>query len=78
MTSVTIDEAEKRLSKLIEQVESGEEVIITRDHKPVARLVPYVQELPKRGFGSMRGKASLDESFWEPLPEEELKLWEGG
>jgi hypothetical protein len=34
--------------------------------------------LPKRGFGSMRGKAWLDESFWEPLPEEELKLWEGG
>jgi hypothetical protein len=32
---------------------------------------------PKRGFGSLRGKASLDESFWEPLPEEELKLWEG-
>jgi hypothetical protein len=32
----------------------------------------------KRGFGSMRGKARLDESFREPLPEEELKLWEGG
>ena len=58
--------------------ERGEEVIITRDNKPVARLVSHVQKLPKRGFGSMRGKAWLDESFWEPLPEEELKLWEGG
>jgi prevent-host-death family protein len=78
MTSVTIDEAKMQLAVLIEQVERGEEVTITRDDKPVARLVPYVQQLPKRGFGSMRGKAWLDESFWEPLPEEELKLWEGG
>jgi antitoxin (DNA-binding transcriptional repressor) of toxin-antitoxin stability system len=53
-------------------------VIITRDEKPFARLVPYVQERPKRGFGSMRGRAWLDESFWEPLLEEKLKLWEGG
>jgi prevent-host-death family protein len=78
MTSVTIDEAKTQLAVLIEQVERGEEVTITRDDKPVARLVPYVQQLPKRGFGSMRGKGWLDESFWEPLPEEELKLWEGG
>ena len=78
MTSVTINEAKMQLAVLIEQVERGEKVTITRGDKPVARLVPYVQQLPKRGFGSMRGKAWLDESFWEPLPEEELKLWEGG
>jgi prevent-host-death family protein len=78
MTSVTIDEAKTQLSKLIERVERGEEIVITRGKEPVARLVPYVQERPKRGFGSMKGKAWLDESFWEPLPEEELKLWEGG
>jgi prevent-host-death family protein len=76
MTTVTIDAAKSQLSTLIEQVECGDEVIITRDEKPVARLVPYVQELPSRGFGSMR--AWLDESFWEPLPDDELKLWEGG
>ena len=78
MTTVTIATAKAQLSTLIEQVERGEEVVIMRDEKPVARLVPYVQELPKRGFGSMRGKAWLDDSFWEPLPDEELKLWEGG
>lgn len=78
MTSVTIEEAQTQLSSLIERAERGEEVIITRDATPVARLVVCVQERPKRGFGSMRGKAWLDESFWEPLPEEELKLWEGG
>ena len=78
MISVTIDEAKSQLSKLIEQVERGEEVVIARGKEPVARLVPYAHERPKRGFGSMRGRAWLDESFWEPLPEEELKLWEGG
>jgi prevent-host-death family protein len=77
MTSYTIDEATMQLSKLVERVERGEEVVIARGKEPVARLVPYVQELPKRGFGSMRGKAWLDESFWEPLPEEELKALGG-
>jgi prevent-host-death family protein len=78
MIPVTIDEAKARLSTLIKQVERGEEVVITRDKKPVARLVPFVQERPKRGFGSMKGRVHLGPEFWEPLPEDELKLWEGG
>jgi antitoxin (DNA-binding transcriptional repressor) of toxin-antitoxin stability system len=67
-----------QLPKLIEQAERGEEVVIARGKTPVVHLVPYVREQPKRGFGSMKGKAWLDDSFWEPLPEEELRLWEGG
>jgi prevent-host-death family protein len=74
----TLHKAKTQLSQLIEQVERGEEVVIARGKTPVARLVPYAAEQPKRGFGSMKGKAWLDESFWEPLPQEELKLWEGG
>jgi prevent-host-death family protein len=77
MTTVTIHKAKTQLSKLIEQVERGEEVVIARGKEPVARLVPYVRERPKGGFGSLKGKVWLDESFWEPLPDEELKLWEG-
>jgi prevent-host-death family protein len=78
MTTVTIHKAKTELSKLIERAEKGEEVIIARGKTPVVRLVPYLPEQPKRGFGSMKGKVWLDESFWEPLPEDELKLWEGG
>jgi prevent-host-death family protein len=78
MDLVTIHKAKTQLSKLIEQVERGEEVIIARGKTPVARLVPYAPEQPKRGFGSMKGKVWLDDRFWEPLPEEELKRWEGG
>jgi prevent-host-death family protein len=77
MATVTIHTAKTQLSKLLRQAERGEEVIITRK-TPVARLVPYEREQPKRGFGSMRGHATIGPEFWEPLPEEELKLWEGG
>ena len=78
MATVTVRTAKTQLSNLIKRAERGEEVIIARGKKPVARLVPYGGEQPKRGFSSMRGKVWLDESFWEPLPEEELKLWEAG
>jgi prevent-host-death family protein len=77
MTTVTIHKAKTQLSKLIEQAEKGEEVIIARGKTSVARLVRYAPEQPNRGFGSMKGKVWLDESFWDPLPDEELKLWQG-
>jgi prevent-host-death family protein len=77
MTTVTIHAAKTQLSKLIARVEAGEEVIIARRDKPVARLVPVGQTAPKRRFGSMKGKVWVGPEFFEPLPEEELRLWEG-
>jgi len=78
MTTVTVHAAKTQLSKLIARAEAGEEVIIARRDKPVVRLVPVEQAKPKRQFGSMKGRASVGPEFFEPLPEEELKLWEGG
>jgi prevent-host-death family protein len=78
MTTVTIHKAKTLLSKLIEQVERGEEVVIARGKQPVARLVPYGREQLKRGFGSMMGRATIGPEFWDPLPEDELNLWQGG
>jgi prevent-host-death family protein len=75
---INVHEAKTQLSKLIAAAEAGEEVIIARHGKPVARLVPVEETRPKRRFGSMKGKIKLDESFFEPLPEEELRAWEGG
>lgn len=74
MTTVTIHKAKTQLSKLIEQALRGEEVVIARSKEPVARLVPYAAEKPKRGFASMKGRASIGPEFWEPLPADELKL----
>lgn len=76
MATVTIHKAKSQLSKLVAQVERGEEVIIARGKTPVARLVAYEERARERQPGSMRGKVWLDESFWAPLPEEELKLWD--
>ncbi len=80
MTTVTLDYAEKNLSRLLAEVEAGGEVVIARDDKPVARLVaePAEQPRPRRVFGSMKGQVAMDDSFFDPLPEEELALWEGG
>jgi prevent-host-death family protein len=62
MTTVTIHKAKTQLSKLIEQVERGEEVVIARGKEPVARLVAYVQERPRRGFGSIKARATIGPS----------------
>ena len=77
MPVVNVHEAKTHLSRLLAQVEAGEEVVIARNGKPVARLVS-VQRRGKRQFGSMKGRIRLDDSFFDPLPEEELAAWEGG
>jgi prevent-host-death family protein len=77
----TVHAAKTNLSKLIERVEKGEEVVIARGRKPVARLVPvdapaYVRR--RRAFGALKGKLKLPDSFFfDPLSEDELKTWEG-
>lgn len=75
---VNIHEAKTQLSKLIEAMQRGEDVVIARSGVPVAKLVPY--DRPKFRFGILKGK--LDPSqipdFLEPMDEEELRLWEGG
>ena len=78
MTTVTVDTAKTNLACLIDQALRGEEVVIARDDKPVVRLVPVDAPKPKRQFGSLKGKLVVPDSFFDPLPEEELRLWEGG
>ena len=76
MVTVNIHEAKTNLSRLLVKVEAGENVIIARSGTPVARLVRF-QKQGKRQFGSMKGRVKLDDSFFDPLPEEELAAWEG-
>lgn len=67
--------AKTRLSQLLAKVEAGHTVIIARDGKPVAKLVPIAPK-GKREFGSLRGKLTVGPEFFEPLPEDELAAWE--
>ena len=76
MRIVTIEEAKRNLSRLIRKASEGEEVIIARGSKPVARLVPIAEVKKKRRPGSMKGKFSVGPEFFEPLPESELSNWE--
>jgi len=79
MITKTIFEAKTNLSKLIKKAQNGEEIIITsgRDKVPVARL-EAIRPTAKKRLGAMYTPGFvLTEAFWEPLPEEELRLWEG-
>lgn len=78
MTVVTIHYAKTNLSRLVAEVEAGGEVVIARGKTPVANLTPVAPPRPKRVFGSMRGQVALDDSFFEPLADDELALWNGG
>ncbi len=75
MTTVNVHEARTHLSRLLAQVESGEEVVIARNGAPVARLVPFRQR-GKREFGALRGLLAVPGTCFEPLPESELAAWE--
>ncbi len=80
MVTVNVHEAKTQLSRLLAQVEAGDEVTIARNGTPVARLVAY-KPPGKREFGAMKGDkfwAEMGDLILEPLPEEELRLWEGG
>jgi prevent-host-death family protein len=63
--------AKTHLSSLLERVARGEEIIIARAGTPVARLVPVGPVERRLGFVA----ASIDDSFFEPLPDEELASW---
>ena len=76
MVTVNVHEAKTHLSRLLKQVEAGEEVIIARNGKPVALLTP-LKRSGKRKPGSMKGLIDIDERFFEPLPPEELAAWAG-
>jgi len=76
MPTVTIHKAKTNLSRLIKKAAAGEEVIISRGDKPVARLVAVGATKGKRQPGSLKGKIKVGPEFFEPLPPDELAAWE--
>lgn len=76
MSTVTIHQAKTNLSKLIQRASQGEEIIIARGAKPVAKLVPVGAVKGKRQPGSWKGKFALGPEFFEPMSEAELAEWE--
>lgn len=76
MDTVNIHQAKTQLSRLIERVCAGEEIIIARGGKPVARLAPLEPRRPRR-LGLLKGKIWVAKDFNAPLPDDLLDLFEG-
>jgi prevent-host-death family protein len=74
---VNVHEAKTHLSRLLDRAQAGEEIIVAKAGKPVARLVPLERGAPVRRPGGLDGKVAADDLF-EPLPDDEIAAWEGG
>jgi prevent-host-death family protein len=71
-TQVNIHQAKTHLSKLVERAGHGEEIVIAKAGKPIAKLAP-LEECLERKPGLIKGR--LTKAFFEPLPPEELVAW---
>ncbi len=72
-------EAKTNLSKLVQRALNGEEVQITtgRERRPVVRIVAIEPPRANRRLGFLEGLGDVGPEFFEPLPEDELRLWNG-
>ena len=75
--TVNVHEAKTHLSRLLDEVAAGAEVVIARAGKPVARLVPLKPVVREKKLGVLRGRIEVPEDFDEPLPAEILADFEG-
>ena len=76
LMKVNIHEAKTHFSRLLAKVGRGEEVIISKAGKPVARLIPIWEKPIKRDAGSAKGRVIMAEDFDTPLPESVLNSFE--
>jgi prevent-host-death family protein len=81
MATVSVHEAKTHLSRLINDVLAGKEVIVSRGKQEVVRIVPMNPLSQKRKLGLLRddssGRDPLAYGFWDPIPDTDLALWNG-
>ncbi len=78
MAVVNTHEAKTNLSRLLDEVQEGEEVVIARGNRPMARLVPYSTKRPTRRPGYLKGKITVADDFDAPLPDDVIDDFEAG
>lgn len=76
MATINVHDAKTHFSRLLSRVESGEEIIIAKSGKPVARLTPLDTITRQRTPGSAKGKIVLKKGFMDPLPASLLNEFE--
>jgi prevent-host-death family protein len=74
--TINVHAAKTHLSRLLEEAAAGEEIVIARAGKPLAKLVP-VDRPKKRRLGLLAGEARIPDNFDDPLPEHILREFEG-
>ena len=75
---VNLHAAKTHLSRLVDAASSGEEIVIAKAGRPVARLVPLAKASIRRKPGLLRGRVRVGRDFDEPLSPDLLALFEGG
>ena len=74
---VSVYAAKTHLSRLLDRAAKGEEIVITRNRRPVAKLVPIGAARGARRLGALRGRIRVAKDFDAPLPSEVLDAFEG-
>jgi prevent-host-death family protein len=77
MDTINIHEAKTHLSRYLENVRSGEEVVIAKAGTPIAKLVPIAKLAGPRKLGKLKGKLKVPADFDAPLPDEVIAAFEG-
>lgn len=78
MKKVNLHAAKTHLSRLVDEAAGGEEIVIARAGRPVARLVALEERRPPRRPGILKGKIRISRDFDAPLPPDVLEAFEGG
>lgn len=77
MAEVSVYDARAGLSRIIDRALAGEEIVITRNGKRVAKLVPVIEAKRPRVAGALKGQLEIPDRFFDPLPDEILEDFYG-
>lgn len=77
MEKFNVHEAKTQLSRLLDRAQEGEEFVIAKAGKPVARLGPLARQVKKRRLGLLDGKLTIPDDFNDPLPDGVIEAFEG-
>ncbi|MGH9315899.1 MAG: type II toxin-antitoxin system Phd/YefM family antitoxin [Thermoanaerobaculia bacterium] len=75
--TVNVHEAKTHFSRLLDRTQEGQEFVIAKAGRPVARLGPLARQGKNRRLGLLDGKFSVPDDFNEPLPDEVIAAFEG-
>jgi prevent-host-death family protein len=76
MSTINIHEAKTHLSRLVDRAAAGEEIIIAKAGKPLAKLVSLTEVKPPVRFGTLAGILRIPDDFEAPLPPDLLEAFE--